>query len=225
MRIFLLIVIVAHNFYAFGCCGRIPNIEHSFYRSDVVFYGRHLESKLSHYFLSNGRALRVENFEVVRLYRGGSPDRLMDTSKKYIISVSSLCEDYSFSPICFSPSHHYLIYASISPYTGIMTIDECGRQREIKNEKFRSTLEYDRDFGKDEQKELQELARLKQADNPSFLSILEKQAQEISELKDNRRALKSELAKFKLSVYSLFVLMVLEILGLRWTRRGKLLKP
>lgn len=225
MRILFLTVAIAYNFYAFGCCGRMPNIENSFNRSDIVFYGRHLEGKLSDYFLSNGKALRVENFEVIRLYKGGSPDRLINPSRKYIISVSSLCEDYSFSPMCFNPNHHYLIYASISAYTGIMTIDECGRQREIKNEQFRSSFEYDRDFGKDEHKKLQELAHSNQTNNQSFVGILERQAQEISELKDSRMALKSELFKFKLAVYSLFALMVLEILGLRWIERSKLPTP
>lgn len=223
MRVLFLIALLAYASQGLGCCSGMPGIASSFNRSDVVFYGKHLGTKVGDYYSSNGRPAEFENFEVIRLYKGGSSFRLEDTSEKYIISVQSSCDKGCMS-VCFEPNHYYLIYASANPYTGMLAIPSCTRQLEIEDEQFEVTwMSYPyTDFGKNEHTELLKLAQLNQpSEEQSFTTILDKQDKEILGMSCEITSLKSELFRYKLAVYSLFALLLLEVFWLRWTKKWR----
>lgn len=223
MRVLLLIAAITYTCQALGCCHGAPSISEAFHHSDVVFYGKYIKKKVSDYFLSNGRPVTIDNFQVIRLYKGGDTSLLEDVSKQYFISLTSSCDDYTFSPRCFEPNHYYLIYATNNPFTGMLGIDDCARYREIKDGEFTTTpLDFGEYWIKDEQAELLKFAQLKKAPTwqaRSYTTIMDEKHQEIRAIKRELTSLNSVLFRYKLAVYGLFAVLFLEVLGLRLRKK------
>lgn len=194
-----------------ACDCRVATIANAFQRTEAIFYGKHLGTKYTtDYYRMTGRPFKIDNFEVIRGYKGVDTDQFEPSvGKKYIVSVLSPC-DQSSCEECFVPNKYYLIYSSINPYSGAMGVEYCSRSREITASNF-MVPEYDRERGKDEQRELLRLSKISGAAGKSFFTILEKKDQEIRSLEKENNRLQKRTFRTEIALYCLFPLMFLGI--------------
>lgn len=211
MKLFFLMMLVLPHVRSIACSCGLATIADAFQRNEAIFYGKHIETKYtSDYYRMNGWPLKIENFEVIRGYKGVNVEKFKSLAgKKYIVSVLSPCDESSCQQ-CFEPNKHYLIYSSTNPYLGIMEIDYCSRSREITTLDF-IVPEYDRERGKDEQQELLLLTKVNGAAGESFFTILEKKDQEIRSLEKENNRLQKRTFRTEIALYCLFPLMFLGI--------------
>ncbi|MDX2067343.1 MAG: hypothetical protein SFV55_02895 [Haliscomenobacter sp.] len=211
MKLLFLMILALLQIRSIACSCRLATIANEFQRNEAIFYGKHIETKYtSDYYRMNGWPLKIENFEVIRGYKGVNVEKFKSLGdKKYIVSVLSPCDESSCQR-CFEPNKHYLVYSSTNPYLGIMEIDYCSRSREITTSNF-TAPEYDQERGKDEQRELLRLSKIRGAAGESFFTILEKKDQEIRSLEKENNRLQKRTFRTEIALYCLFPLMFLGI--------------
>lgn len=203
MKLSFLIILVLLQIRSIACSCGLATIADAYQRTEAIFYGKHLGTKyMTDYYSMTGRPLKVDNFEVIRGYKGVDTDQFEPpVGKKYIVSVLSPC-DQSSCEECFEPNKYYLVYSSVGPYSGAMGVEYCSRSREITASNF-MVPEYDRERGKDEQRELLRLSKISGAAGKSFFTILEKKDQEIRSLEKGNEALNKKIRSYKMIIYSL----------------------
>lgn len=211
MKLSLLMILILIQLRLIACDCRVATIANAFQRTEAIFYGKHLGTKYTtDYYRMTGRPFKIDNFEVIRGYKGVDTDQFEPSvGKKYIVSVLSPC-DQSSCEECFVPNKYYLIYSSINPYSGAMGVEYCSRSREITASNF-MVPEYDRERGKDEQRELLRLSKISGAAGKSFFTILEKKDQEIRSLEKENNRLQKRTFRTEIALYCLFPLMFLGI--------------
>lgn len=212
MKLFFLMILTSLQIRSIACDCRLATIANAFQRAEAIFYGKHLGTKYTtDYYRMTGRPLKIDNFEVIRGYKGVDMDQFEPPmGKKYIVSVLSPC-DQSSCQQCFVPDKYYLVYSSVNPYLGAMGVEYCSRSREITALNFMVSEEYDRERGKDEQRELLRLSKTNGAAGKSFFSILEKNDQEIRSLEKENNRLQKRTFRIEIALYCLFPLMFLGI--------------
>ncbi len=152
-------------FFVFGlnlksvqaCKCSLISIEDNYKRAGLIFYGKHLGSFTSkEVFDANGKPLKVENFQVIRFYKGVD-DAVLKQDSAFKISLQSTCNKTSCG-FCFNAEKNYLVYASM--HEGVLGVetDLCSRSKEILQNNFIISGGVDPDAGKDETKELMRLA-------------------------------------------------------------------
>lgn len=205
-------MLVLPQVQSIACDCRLATIADAFQRSEAIFYGKHLGTKYTtDYYSMTGRPLKVDNFEVIRGYKGVDTDQFEPpVGKRYIVSVLSPCDESSCQK-CFVPNKYYLVYSSINPYSGALGVEYCSRSREIVASNFMVSEQYDRERGKDEQQKLLLLSKIRGAAGESFFTILEKKDQEIRSLEKENNRLQRRTFRTKIVLYCLFPLMLLGI--------------
>ncbi len=160
IRVFLLF------FFVFGlnlksiqaCKCALISIKENYTRAGLVFYGKHLGTVTSNeVFDANGKPLKVENFQVIRFYKGIDDAVLKQDTNAFKISLVSTCNKNSCG-FCFTATKNYLVYAS--QHDGVLGVETelCSRSKEILQNNFIISGGIDPDAGKDETKELMRLA-------------------------------------------------------------------
>lgn len=148
----------------FGCTCQRGTIKQSYNRATVIFYGRHIQNIYSKdVFDFTGRPVHVDNFEIIKFFKG-VPDYLAknkaDKGEKILISLKSNCVTQNSSSdcsFCFDSLKYYLVYCYRDIVTGQLETDGCIRTTEIINNDF--TIN-DNTKGIDEEKELIKLAKM-----------------------------------------------------------------
>jgi hypothetical protein len=211
MKLSFLIILALLQIRSIACSCGLATIADAYQRTEAIFYGKHLGTKYTtDYYSMTGRPLKVDNFEVIRGYKGVDMDQFEPpVGKKYIVSVLSAC-DQSSCQQCFVPNKYYLVYSSVGRYSGAMGVEYCSRSREITASNF-MVPEYDRERGKDEQRELLRLSKISGAAGKSFFTILEKKDQEIRSLEKENNRLQKRTFRTEIALYCLFPLMFLGI--------------
>jgi len=205
MRAFFLLFFLVKAVFLLGCGCSLPSIATAFKRSDLVFYGKHLETRYTgDYFLMGGRPQKIENFEVRYLYKGGIPNQ---TGEKYTISILSPCDGGSCE-FCFEAGKYYLIYGYINLDIASIVVNSCYRTREIIGQRFQPD-EYDKEHHKDEHKELLRLS----ADNKvvrdfAGSSTFEMKNEKIAELEQQLRHLEDQRHFYKVLSYTLSIMLI-----------------
>jgi hypothetical protein len=142
----------------FACrCSQI-SIADNYKRAGLIFYGKHLETvTLSNAFDAAGKPLTVENFQVIRFYKGIDDAEIKLDTTPYKLSLASTCNKNSCG-FCFTSGKFYLVYASQTE--GVLGVETelCSRTKEIIQNNFIISGGVDPDAGKDETKELMRLA-------------------------------------------------------------------
>lgn len=212
MKLSFLMILVLLQIRSIACSCGLATIANAFQRNEAIFYGKHIETKYTtDYYRATGRPFKIDNFEVIRGYKGVDTDQFeQSVDKKYIVSVLSPC-DQSSCEECFVPNKYYLIYSSINPYSGALGVEYCSRSREIVASNFMVSEQYDRERGKDEQRELLRLSKIRGAAGESFFTILEKKDQEIRSLEKENNRLQKRTFRTEIALYCLFPLMFLGI--------------
>lgn len=212
MKLFLIMMLVLPHVRSIACSCGLATIADAFQRTEAIFYGKHLGTKYTtDYYSMTGRPLKIDNFEVIRGYKGVDTDQFEPLAgKKYIVSVLSSC-DQSSCQQCFEPNKYYLVYGSVNPYSGAFGVEYCSRSREIVASNFMVSKQYDRERGKDEQQELLRLSKIPGAAGESFFTIFEKKDQEIRSLEKENNRLQRRTFRTEIILYCLFPLMFLGI--------------
>ena len=147
----------------FSCTCQRGTIKQSYDRATVIFYGRHIQSINSKdVFDFTGRPVHVDNFEIIKFFKG-VPDYLTqskrDKGEKILVSLKSNCvngRSGSDCSYCFDSLKYYLVYCYRDIVTGQLETDGCIRTTEIINNDF--TIN-DNTKGLDEEQELIKLAK------------------------------------------------------------------
>lgn len=212
MKLFILMMLVLPQVQSTACDCRLATVADAFQRTEAIFYGKHLGTKYTtDYYSMTGRPLKVDNFEVIKGFKGVDTDQFEPLAgKKYIVSVLSPC-DQSSCQQCFEPNKYYLVYGSVNPYSGAFGVEYCSRSREIVASNFMISEQYDRERGKDEQHELLRLSKTNGAAGESFFTILEKKDQEIDSLGKENSRLQNRLRRIEIVLYGLSILMLVGI--------------
>lgn len=143
---------------AIACrCSQI-SIADNYKRAGLIFYGKHLETvTLPNAFDATGKPLTVENFQVIRFYKGIDDSVIKLDTTPYKLSLASTCNKNSCG-YCFTSGKFYLVYASQTE--GVLGVETelCSRTKEIIQHNFIISGGVDIDAGKDETKELMRLS-------------------------------------------------------------------
>lgn len=138
-------------------CSQIT-IEDNYKRAGLIFYGKHLETvTVQNAFGADGKPMVIENFQVIRFYKGIADAVLKQDSSPYKISIVSTCNKSSCG-FCFDAGKNYLVYAS--QHEGVLGVEteHCSRTKEIIQNNFIISGGTDPDAGKDETKELMRMS-------------------------------------------------------------------
>jgi hypothetical protein len=159
IRVFLLFFLVfgLNLKPLFACKCSLINIADNYQRAGLIFYGKYLETiTLPNVYDEAGKNLVVENFQVIRFYKGVA-DGVLKQDSAFKISLRSTCNKSSCG-YCFDAGKTYLVYATM--HEGVLGVetDLCSRTKEITQNNFIISGGVDPDAGKDETKELMRLS-------------------------------------------------------------------
>jgi len=180
------------------------DISRSYRYSSVIFYGKYLSTDTVKMFNNIfGNPLIVENFEIVRFYKGVSLklfNYLKNERGHYRISLISSCKESC--GICFQERNKmYLVYAYLD-FSGHLTTSGCTRTRQIIKDDFISKISFDPNLGVDENKMLE----VEQEKNKSDEELIKGERKFNSEkelIKIQLKETKENLANRNLLIYIL----------------------
>lgn len=218
MKPIAVLILLFSPLIGFACSCKSSGIAKRYYYSNIIFYGKHLESKSSSDFYDvMGSPYKIEVFEVKKMYKGIDYAGLTYSKEfevekdKQFISILSTCD--ASCGMCFDQNKNYLVYC-YKDFSGHFTTNACTRTREIVNNNFITTLPFDPDFNQDEDNVLSELAR-HDTTTISHTAIAQKRDEELLDLQNENGDLKEKLEqsnqKFKLLMILIGIVIVLFI--------------
>jgi hypothetical protein len=185
-------------------CG-MSGIERAYKNSSYIFYGKFVGTVSTfNYYNCYGENLKIDNFEVIRFYKG--PDsaaceaqRKKNGQGKYLVSLQNDCENRGR---CFDNGKYYLVYCYGDGFYRTLSTSSCARTREIKNHNFLANEgSFDPNFGENEHELLKTLFS---KDTLNNTYPLQKELEdELEELRRENNVLLGEKRRYVTYVYGL----------------------